>query len=387
MKKVLKSIPTFSALGFKKQLLTLAMCVSVGVGVMGVAEAAPTRNINPPALKVGAPQVYMVKNGDTLWDISQRFLKNPVRWPEIWASNKHVKNPHWIFPGDRLLMCTYNGRPIIGKDEGDGCEGIIRRYSSDTKLQPQVRIESLNNAIPVIPLEYIKHWLERSNIVAAESIVNTPYVLGTADQRVLAAKGQTVYARGNGLEIGQRYAVYREGEPYMLSNAKGKKYNAGIELLEVASGVAIQGENGITTLELTDTYATEVRRGDRVLPEYDAMLPTLFYPTNAENVVAGGQVLRVMGSIGTAAKHDVVTIDRGLAEGIQVGHVFAVNQKGEMVIDPKNKERVQLPGQRIGRIMIFKSFDHLSYGYVLDSELPIKVGASIQPPLMDDSSL
>ena len=384
MKKVFKGMPTFSALGFKKQLLALAVCVSVGVGVINVAEAAPARNINPPALKAGAPQVYVVKKGDTLWDISKRFLKNPVRWPEIWASNKHVKNPHWIFPGDRLLMCTYNGRPIIGKDEGDGCEGIIRRYTGGTKLQPQVRIESLNNAIPVIPLEYIQHWLERTSIVAPESIQSTPYILGTADQRVLAAKGQTVYARGNGLEIGQRYAVYREGEPYMLTGANGKKFNAGLELIQVAAGVAVRGENDITTLELSDTYNSEVRRGDRVLPEYDPMLPTLFYPTNAEDVVAGGQVVRVMGSIGTAAKNSVVTIDRGSLQGVQVGHVFSINQKGEVVTDPKTKERVQLPGQRIGNVMVFKSFEHLSYAYVLDSELPIKVGAGIQPPLMDE---
>ena len=384
MKKVFKGMPTFSALGFKKQLLALAVCVSVGVGVVNVAEAAPARNINPPALKAGAPQVYVVKKGDTLWDISKRFLKNPVRWPEIWASNKHVKNPHWIFPGDRLLMCTYNGRPIIGKDEGDGCEGIIRRYTGGTKLQPQVRIESLNNAIPVIPLEYIQHWLERTSIVAPESIQSTPYILGTADQRVLAAKGQTVYARGNGLEIGQRYAVYREGEPYMLTGANGKKFNAGLELIQVAAGVAVRGENDITTLELTDTYNSEVRRGDRVLPEYDPMLPTLFYPTNAEDVVAGGQVVRVMGSIGTAAKNSVVTIDRGSLQGVQVGHVFSINQKGEVVTDPKTKERVQLPGQRIGNVMVFKSFEHLSYAYVLDSELPIKVGAGIQPPLLDE---
>lgn len=384
MKKVLKGMPNFYALGFKKQLLALTVCLSMNVAVISVAEAAPARNINPPALKANAPQVYVVKKGDTLWDISKRFLNNPVRWPEIWASNKHVKNPHWIFPGDRLLMCTYNSQPIIGKDEGDGCEGIIRRYTGGTKLQPQVRIESLNDAIPVIPLEYIKHWLERSNIIAAESIQNTPYILGTADQRVLAAKGQTVYARGNGLEIGQRYAVYREGEPYMFPDAKGKKYNAGLELIQVASGIAIQSENDITTLELTDTYNSEVRRGDRVLPEYDPMLPTLFYPTQAEDIVAGGQIVRVMGSIGAAAKNSVVTIDRGLLQGVQVGHVFSVNQKGEVVTDPKTRERIQLPGQRIGNIMVFKTFDNLSYAYVLDSALPIKVGASIQPPLLDD---
>ena len=105
---------------------------------------------------------------------------------------------------------------MIGKDEGDGCDGIIRRYAGGTKLQPQVRVESLNNAIPVIPLDNIKQWLEHSTIIAPESIANTPYVLGTADQRVLAGKGQTIYARGNGLEVGQQYAVYRHAKCRLL---------------------------------------------------------------------------------------------------------------------------------------------------------------------------
>nr|WP_314107539.1 LysM peptidoglycan-binding domain-containing protein [Acinetobacter lwoffii] len=384
MKKVLKGMPFFSALGFKNQMLALAVCVGVSMGTIHSAEAAPARNVNPPALKANAPNVYVVKKGDTLWDISKRFLKNPVRWPEIWASNKHVKNPHWIFPGDRLLMCDYQGRPIIGKDEGDGCEGIISRYLGSTSLQPQIRVESLNNTIPVIPLEYIKQWLERYTLLAPDSVQGTPYILGTADQRVLAGKGQKVYARGHGLVVGQRYAVYREAEPYVFTDANGKKYTAALELQQVASGIAVRSEGDVTTLELTDSYNAEVRRGDRVLPEYDPMLPTLFYPTNAENIAAGGQIVRVLGSIGTAARHSVVTIDRGTAHWVQTGHVFSVNQKGEVVTDPKTKERVQLPGERIGQIMVFKTFDQLSYAYVLESELPIKVGAGIQAPLLDE---
>lgn len=384
MKKVLKGMPFFSALGFKNQMLALAVCVGVGMGTIHSAEAAPARNVNPPALKASAPNIYVVKKGDTLWDISKRFLKNPVRWPEIWASNKHVKNPHWIFPGDRLLMCDYQGRPIIGKDEGDGCDGIISRYLGSTSLQPQIRVESLNNTIPVIPLEHIKQWLERYTLMAPDSVQGTPYILGTADQRVLAGKGQKVYVRGNGLVVGQRYAVYREAEPYVFTDANGKKYTAALELQQVASGIAVRSEGEVTTLELTDSYNAEVRRGDRVLAEYDPMLPTLFYPTNAESIVPGGQIVRVLGSIGTAARHSVVTLDRGTAHGVQTGHVFSVNQKGEVVTDPKTKERVQLPDERIGQVMVFKAFDQLSYAYVLDSELPIKVGAGIQPPLLED---
>ena len=384
MKKVFNGMLEFHALGIKKHLHALAICTSVGLGMMTGAQAA-SPNHNPPALKSNAPHVYVVKKGDTLWDISGQFLSKPWRWPEIWASNRHVKNPHWIYPGDRLLLCSLGGRPLIGKDEGDGCTGIIRRYTGQTtNLQPQVRVESLNNNVPVIPLEHIKQWLERSSILPADAIEHTPYIIGTADQRVLAAKGQTIYARGEGLVNGQRYAVYREGEPYYFTDAQGKKHSLGIELLQVASGIAVANEKDITTLELTDSYNAEVRRGDRVMPEQDAMLPTLFYPVDAQQVTDGGKVIRVMGSISSAAKHGVVTIDRGSAQGVQTGQVFSITQQGEIIKDPKTKEAIRLPGQQIGSVMVFKTFDQLSYAYVLESELPIKLGSSIQPPRFDD---
>lgn len=384
MKKVFMGAPNFSALGLKKQMLALAVSIGVSLGTVSIAEAAPARNVNPPSLKANAPQVYVVKKGDTLWDISKKFLKNPVRWPEIWASNKHVKNPHWIFPGDRLLMCTYNGKPIIGKDEGDGCAGIISRYTGSTSVQPQIRVESLNNTIPVIPLQHIKNWLQHSTVLPADTLDGIPYIIGIADQRVIAAKDQTVYARGNGLVVGQRYAVYHEGEPYIFTDANGVKYNAGLELTQVASAIAVRGQNDITTLELTESYDREVRSGDRVLPEYDPMLPSLFFPTSAENITPGGIVVRVQGSMDIAARHSVVTIDRGTTHGVQTGDVFNVNQKGQMVTDSKTKERIELPNEQVGTIMVFKTFSNLSYAYVLESALPMKIGSSIQPPLLDE---
>ena len=384
MKNVFKSIAFSNALGNKRQILSVMLGASLCLGAISISHAAPARNINPPSLQANAPHVYVVKKGDTLWDISKKFLKNPYRWREIWAGNQHVKNPHWIFPGDRLLMCSYNGQPLIGKDEGDGCEGIIRRHTNTVNVAPQIRIEDSSRAISVIPYENIRHWLERTTIFAPESLTHIPYVLGTADQRVLAAKGQNIYVRGQGLVTGQRYAIYREGKPYSLPNTDGKSYVAGLELQQVASGIATQINGDITTLELTDTYTAEVRKGDRAMPEHDHELPNMFYPTDAKDIIEGGRIIRVMGSIATAAKHSVVTVDRGLSHGIKSGDVFNIMQQGEIVTDPVTRERIQLPQQQIGQLMIFKAFDHLSYAYVLESSLPIKVGASIMVPNLEE---
>jgi hypothetical protein len=124
MKKVLQG----TALGFKKHVLAVALGLGLGLGSISMVHAA-SPNVAPLTLKTSAPHVYVVRKGDTLWDIAGKFLKKPWRWPEIWAHNRHVKNPHWIYPGDRLLLCSFHGKPLVGKDEGDGCEGIIRRHT------------------------------------------------------------------------------------------------------------------------------------------------------------------------------------------------------------------------------------------------------------------
>lgn len=381
MKKVLQG----SVLGLKKHALAMALGVGLGLGSLSMLHAA-SPNVPPPSLKASAPHVYVVRKGDTLWDIAGKFLKSPWRWREIWASNPHVRNPHWIYPGDRLLLCSFNGKPLIGRDEGDGCEGIIRRHTGSINLKPQVRVESLGEAIPPIRLSDIEVWLYRANIVAPEALTNTPYIVGAADNRLLGGKGQKVYARGNGLVIGEKYGIYRQAEPYIFKDAKGNKYTAGVELLQVASAIstATTASGDMTTLEVTQSYDQEIRRGDLILPEYKNELPSIFYPIAQHEVRDGGQIVRVLGSIGDAAKRSVVTIDRGILDGAQTGQVFNIYQQGEVVQDVKTKKPITLPQEEIGSLMIFKTFDHLSYAYVLDSTIPIKVGASVQSPLASE---
>lgn len=364
----------------KRRFGLAALMLTLSVG-WSIPLNAVAKNPTPPSLlRNNAPQVYIVKKGDTLWDIAGHFLNRPYRWREIWAGNRHIKNPHWIYPGDRLLLCSLNGKPLIGKDEGDGCAGIIRR-AGGTKFTPHVRVESLNNTIPLIPLDEIANWLTRSIIISPDSINSVPYVLGMPDRRVIAGEGDTLYVRGNGMEIGQRYGVYRVGEPYTELDAKGKPYTVAIELNQVARILEVDRQADIATFEVEKSFDGEVRKGDIVMPEYDPMLPTMFYPVPAKGVTEGGQVIRVLGSIGTAGKHSVVAINRGRLEGADIGQVFAIEQLGELTQDPITHQSLRLPNQRIGHGMVFRTFDHISYLYVTDSSLPIKLGAYLSVPM------
>ena len=227
--------------------------------------------------------------------------------------------------------------------------------------------------------------MKRATILAPDSLQNTPYIVGAADERLLAGAGQTIYAKGNGLVIGQRYGVYRETTPYTAIDVHNKRtHTIATELMEVASGVSTNQDGQITTLELDKDYDKEVRRGDVVLPEFTTDLPSYFYTSAPNQVTEGGSIIRVLDNIGAAAKNSIVTIDRGRLDGAQAGQVFSVYQKGSTVSDVKTGEKITLPKEQVGTIMILRSFDHLSYAYVLESALPIKVGAFITPPAASD---
>ena len=382
MKKVFKDTSFLCVWGFKKKFLTLMLYFAITFGMISTAEAISTHHTHPPTLKENAPPLYIVKKGDTLWAIAQKFLNNPLRWPEIWASNQYIKNPHWIFPGDRLLMCSDNGSPLIGKDEGDGCSGVIQRHHQTQILYPQVRIESLNQAIPVIPLDDIQQWLDRSFILPETAIENTPYIVGAADHRVIAGAGQNVYARGQGLKVGQFYGIYTKGKPYIVHNEQGQKINAGLELTQVALAVVSNIDKDIATLEIKKSYDQEVRRNNLVLPEHEVLYPTMFYPIAADNVSANGKIIRIHDSINAATKRSIVSINQGTAQGVKVGDVYTVNQAGQVIKDPKTHKKLQLPTERIGEIMVIQTFGHVSYAYVLESQLPIYVDATLTPPTL-----
>lgn len=372
--------------GVKNNLVNTGLAISLAIGLgFTLPTIAQAKNINPPSLRSDAPNVYIVKKGDTLWDISGHFLKTPWRWPEIWASNKHVKNPHWIYPGDRLLLCMINGKSMIGRDEGDGCAGIAKRMGDGglpvVHLQPKVRVEALNVAIPAIPLDNIKHWLEHSQVLPLDQVLSAPYVVGTKDKRVISAAGQSIYVRGTGLEVGQTYGVYRETISYLTEKSRE---NLGREVAQMATGVVTAVNGDIATLELTQSFDGEVRNQDRVLPINDAPLPNIFYPTQPNQVKEGGRVLRILDSINSAAKGSVIVLDRGAQDGAAAGQVFAVYQKGSQVKDPKTGEKIKLPSEKVGMAMIFRSFERVSYAYVLESELPIKIEDEIHSPLGAD---
>lgn len=361
------------------RLTTMVLAVALSVGLPVLASA---KNNPAPTMRADAPDTYIVKKGDTLWDISGKYLKDAWRWKEIWAVNPQVKNPHWIYPGDRLILCTIKGHKVVGVDQGDGCVGLERRMSgtlSDAdvvRLSPRVHVDPLNVAVPAIPLSAIKAWLIDGNVVEADTLKKAPYIIAAQDRRVIAGSGDTVYVRGD-LTIGNEYGVYRGEKPYIDPESKEL---LGYESQHVATGVVTASDNGVSTLKVTNSVQQEVRIDDKVLPEEVQADPGVFFPTNSEEVPAG-RLIRVLDSLESASINSTIAVNRGEREGVKVGQVFAIFRRGALVKDPHTGAAVQLPSERAGLAMVFRTFKKMSYAVVLEMNGTVKAGDELRPPV------
>ena len=361
----------------KMSLKTIAKALLITTFSSAMLMSAAHANNPPPAIKADAPNRYIVKKGDTLWDISGRYLDSPWRWKEIWATNKQIKNPNLIYPNDILILCVIQGKTLIGVDTGEGCAGVEKQLTGNV-VSSTVSVTSTANSIPPLPWSAIQHWLDKTVIVNPQDFNTTPYILASKKGNLITASGDKVYAKGVPLIVGQRYGIYREGELYVEPKTQEV---IGLEVTQVATGLVTSTEtNGVSSLQLTDSYDKEVREGDRVFVELNNSIPPVFYPSPAI-VSRGGMIVRVMDSISSAAKGSVVAINLGSTHGAKPGDVLTVYQKGALIRDTKDNDTpVRLPNEPSGMVMVFNTFDNISYAYVLDSELPLNVGDQLLPP-------
>lgn len=315
-----------------------------------------------PELRSDHPERYTVVKGDTLWDISGRFLSNPWYWPEIWHVNPQVANPHLIYPGDRLALVYIDGKPKITKVS----DGII-------KLSPKVRSEPIDTPIPTIPLDAIASFLTETRIVSPSEINGAPYVLEGADGRIITGAGDRVYARGE--KPADRVGIFRRSKEF-VDPETGEFL--GLEARAIAKG-RITAENGdVLTMELSSS-SEEVRIGDRLLVNEDRRLTTSFVPSAPDSDIEG-VMIAVDGGVNQIGQYNVVAINRGEREGLEEGNVLAVLKAGNRVRDPVTNETIELPSERAGLLMVFQTYEKMSYGLVLQSTRPLSVGDKVTNP-------
>jgi hypothetical protein len=345
-------------------ILGAALAAGVPAGVATGQSGGIDRGVIP--VSPDAPERYVVQPGDTLWDISAKFLTDPWYWPEIWHINQQVANPHLIYPGDELALTWVDGRPQVTLARGGA-----------TRLSPRVRTNPLTDAIHAIPYERIAAFMQRPTVLSKDQVEGAPYVVRGRDARLISAVGNDIYVRRlqDGV-AGNRYNIYHVGD----------------ELRDPEDGdlVGYQGQftgegdlnrlGDPATLRVVDS-ARETLEGDILLPiEAEAKMDFIPRPPGTQ---VDGRIMSVIDERTVVADYDVVIINRGTKHGLEPGHVLEVWEAGEEVLDktpyPESRD-VQLPDERNGLAMIFKAYDRISYGLMWQSDREVHVGDAVRSP-------
>jgi hypothetical protein len=327
-------------------------------------------------LKDDHPDTYTVVKGDTLWDISGMFLERPWLWPEIWRINPQIDNPHLIFPGDTIALVWIDGRPQLVVDRGDAGRTVklTPGSSTDTVLKPKIRSEPIDSAIPAIRLDAIQSFLVQNRVVEPEVLAAAPYVLQGERERLVLGAGDRLYVRGV-LPDSESFSIVRNGSLYVDPDTQEV---LGREAIYIGLGQAVGQEDDIATMYMLNTRE-EVQIGDRVLPTEERRVDSSFFPSAPAQPVEG-QIIAVFGGVSQVGQFDVVVINRGEREGMEVGNVLAIYKRGALARDRVANETVRLPAERAGLMMVFRTFEKLPYGLVLMAETPLAVSDLVQNP-------
>ena len=341
------------------------------------AEAPGETRVTREDVKPSHPVRYTVRKGDTLWDIASMFLRDPWVWPEIWAVNPAIENPHLIYPGDTITLMYAGDEPrLVVERPSTGATG-----DDYVKLEPQVREQPIGDAVPAIPADAIRQFLNRPRVVTQAEIDDAPYIVGNYEGRLISGAGNDVFARGfpDGGPDAERYNVYRPGDA--LRDPVTNEI-LGYEAIYTGKA-ALRATGDPARLHLTQS-TREILRGDRLMSADRQMTRSQYFPQVPDQRVEA-QIIKLFDAISQVGTNQVVVLNYGTRDGAAVSQVLEIMQSGGTVSDPyasgeDGEERVELPPQRVGALMIFRAFDRVSYALILEAEQAIQRFDTVKTP-------
>jgi len=328
------------------------------------------------ALAENAPDRYIVVKGDTLWDISARFLRDPWRWPDIWGLNKdQIKNPHWIYPGDVILLDFTGMSPRLRLQ---GIDGATDWRLVVTKLSPSIRrLDLATSAIPSIPLEAIKPFLTKPLVIGEREMGAAPILVAGPENRVVLSAGDIAYAKGVVWEDGTEWDVYRPGRNLIDPDTKELLGREAVHLGELK----VTQFGDVSRVAITKSVV-EIAPGDRLVKIVpNPVLP--YIPRAPIKQIKGKVIAAPNSSVTEIGPQMVVVLNRGAREGLETGNVLALYRDLPMVrpagaTDPK--ERIKLPPERYGVVFVFRVFEKVSYALVMHTTRPVNLLDAVQTP-------
>jgi len=342
--------------------------------VQQVFTPAEVEVISEAVVQPDPPERYVVKKGDTLWDIAGTFLKNPWLWPEMWHINTQIRNPHLIYPGDVILLYYIDGKPYLTLEGSAGTAPTLPAGVGTVKLKPTIRYKNLDQAIDTLPRDVIAAFISNPRVMTKQEFARAPYIFSSRDSHLVNGQGDRVYVRNVKDEQQVEYVVVRQGGAYVDPDT----YEVlGYEAQDIADARMVRIDDPATII--ITRARKEVLVGDNIIPSLERKIEFNFYP-HAPRQILRGKIIAVYDGLSQIGQYNVVVLNRGTNQGVEVGHVLAVYQAGTFVRDNRTGDDVLLPEERAGLMMVFRVFDKLSYGLIMETERVLKVNDTFRNP-------
>ncbi len=403
-----------------RKLLSALTLAGVTLSALMLASSAWADTLE---IQENAPDKYVVIKGDTLWDISGKFLKKPWRWPEIWGLNKAtIKDPHWIYPGDVVVLDRSGAEPKLTLVPGNE-HGL-----TTVKLSPYVREEKIESgAIPTIPISAIHAFLAQPRVVSKGALDNAPFILGSNEERVVYGKGDNVFATGGPADV-KRWNILRPGKA-LKDPETGELLGYEVEYLGDARTLSAGAPQKI---HITRS-AQEILTKDKLVAAADTS--TFEYMPRAPEKEVAGRIISAYGGVSDTGRYQTVVLNRGTNHGLEPGHVLAIYHTGNTVklsrdeqdkttwlntrssavpdggawlytdlrclkdngkvtydqsadlkaitrtgCSGQDESKIKLPDARSGLLMVYRVFDKVSYALVMQSDGPVYLLDTVKNP-------
>lgn len=365
-----------------KKMLALVLLLQLSAFAVFAADQVQIRE--------DAPSRYQVLEGDTLWDISGRFLEDPWLWPEVWALNPQIENPHLIYPGDIIeLEYTADGPLLTLRRGGDGAPNADGLRT--VRLSPQVRRQALGSSIPAIPADEINAMLSR-NIVVPVSVLNAaPYLLDNRSGKLFTSDNDVVFAKGNWNADILRYDIVRPGREYTDPDTGAV---IGTEGILVGSATIIDRDDDNATLSVNQMLR-EARTGDRFVPSISTRIESTYFP-EPPAIAINASILDIGSGRSLGSVYDTILINKGSRDRLQVGDLLGLqkpdivveDEQGEATIGERfkralgfSREHVEtFDGEIYASVLIYRVFDNASFGIILSSNQMVRLEDKVITP-------
>ncbi len=333
----------------------------------------PETDTEVTAIKRDYPDRYVVQKGDTLWDISAKFLKSPWLWPELWNINPKIRNPHLIYPGDVVVLHYVDGKPFLTLE---GAGGVLPppKGIETVKLSPRIHASNLEKAITTIPRSAIDAFLYSHRVIGENELQHAPYIATTYEQHLIAGPGHRIYVRRFENPTATGYQIVRPGLVY-----KHPKTNEilGYEALNLGQAHLVKVGKP-STFTVSKAFQ-EILDGDYLLPLLSDRKSLYFLPKAPKNKVEG-YIIAVVNGVTQIGQNNVVVLSLGAREGLEQGDVLDIYQGGITVRDRKANEPVRLPDEKAGILMVFRVFEKTSYALVLEATRSLHIMNVVKNP-------